>query len=645
MKQYPMFARLAHTPRRASLLTLVWLLLGPAMLHAQTYDYGNAWYDPGADYLRFKVAEDGIYRVSAQQLVQAGFDTTGIDPANLHLRYRGVEQFIHIEPAQNGNWEYLEFFGRRNDGGLDTLLYVDAYTRLADPTIHPNPLVSTFSDTSVYYFHADNLPGLRLQTPFLGSVPPPLLIEEITKTSVVEFLPGNGATFRTDGGSHYDIFQALNSEWTTGEGYVGQSFSPSNDILLPIPTPHALNNAPARLFLRMESLQPWPQGFEISLNGVLLRVDTLNGIFANSYELAYPFPFVSDTQLLRIHIDPLTSQVSDKNFLNFAAISYNAETDLDGASTVAFPVSNPAMVYYQFHDVASGSIAVAHDLLNQVRYTDTIHGDSLGIWVVGQANPGLFYLSADLGILTPSISPGIGSNLSDAGNSANMVLITSRELDASAQAYRNYRQGSTVNPLNVKIVYTDEIYEEFGNGSPHPLAIKRFCKYAIDQWAVKPDYFLIWGKGKADIRAGGINHVPAYGEPVSDIMYISSFATWVPTTEAVIGRVPIQTDQQGFDYLDKLATYEGIADAPWMRNGVFVSGALDTTALRPINYYMDSVAADFRMGPMNGRAMTYSWLNSVLEDSSGIGQDSVINGGAILVYLFGVNYTYTGINH
>jgi hypothetical protein len=400
----------------------------------------------------------------------------------------------------------------------------------------------------------------------------------------------------------------------------------------------------------MESLQPWQQGYEISLNGNLLQVDTIQGIFTRSYELAYPFPFVGDTQLLRIHIDPTDlPKYRNKNFLNFAALTYNAQTDLDGGSTVTFPVNNPAMVYYQFHDVAPGNIAVAYDLLNQVRYTDTIHGDSLGIWIASQANPGLIHLSADIGILTPSISPGIGSNLSNTGNSANMVLITSRALEASAQAYRNYRQGSTVNPLNVKIVYTDEIYAEFGNGSPHPLAIKRFCKYAIDEWAVKPDYFLLWGKGKSDIRAGGINHVPAYGEPVSDIMYISKFFSDTthldPMTEAVIGRVPIQTDQQGFDYLDKLATYEGIADAPWMRNGIFVSGALDTTALVPINHFIDSVASDFRMGPMNGRAMTYSWLNAVLEDSSGIDQDSMINGGASLVYLFGIHHTDMGIDH
>ena len=138
--------------------------------------------------------------------------------------------------------------------------------------------------------------------------------------------------------------------------------------------------------------------------------------------------------------------------------------------------------------------------------------------------------------------------------------------------------------------------------------------------------------------------MPAYGEPVSDIMYVSSFTTLDPTTQAVIGRVPIQSDQQGFDYLDKLATYEGIADAPWMRNGVFVSGALDTTALVPINHYMDSVASDFRMGPMNGRAMSYSWLNAVLEDSSGIDQDSVINGGASVVYLFGIHHPFRNLD-
>ncbi len=64
-----MFARLAHTFSGMTFLLLIGLLWPTGSVNAQTYDYGNAWYNSNVDYLRFKVATDGIYRVSAQQSV------------------------------------------------------------------------------------------------------------------------------------------------------------------------------------------------------------------------------------------------------------------------------------------------------------------------------------------------------------------------------------------------------------------------------------------------------------------------------------------------------------------------------------------------------------------------------------------------
>jgi hypothetical protein len=244
-----MFPRLAHTPQRVFLLLLVWLLLGSTVLHAQTYDYGNAWYNPNADYLRFKVAEDGIYRVSAQQLMQAGFDTTGIDPSNLHLLYRGVEQFIHIEPAQNGNWEYPGIFWTQKRWWL-------GYATLRGYLHTPGRCYPSPQSTCFYVFG------------YFGLLFP---CRQPAWIAVAGAIFGFGATTFGDRGDRqnkypgvpswewghfsrgwrqctYDIFHALNPEWTQGKAMSGSPFLRPTTSCLPISDAACLEQCPRQTF-------------------------------------------------------------------------------------------------------------------------------------------------------------------------------------------------------------------------------------------------------------------------------------------------------------------------------------------------------------------------------------------------------------
>lgn len=646
MKKYLMHTTFAPRTIARLLGLAIGLFLVPQILLSQPVDYGNAWYNPATNYLKIKVWRDGIYQISPQQLIQQGFDTTGIAPANLHLLYRGVEQYIHID-ADSAGWYGLEFFGRRNDGGLDTLMYVNPYSRTADGSLHPNPNISTFSDTSFYYFYADNQPGLRLQSPFIGLMPPPVVREEYTKTSILEYHPSTSYPEFVYHTTMYDIFTNLNPDWTFGEGYVGTNFYEMIPFQAKIPTPHATNSGPAQLHLRFQSHRPWTQKYTISLNGNVLLVDTTTGLFIKNLDIPITSP-LPDTSVLRVEVATLTQGMSSSSFMNLAAITYPASTELDSFEyTVVFPVQNTALEYYRFRNLRQPNDAVAHDLINHMRYQVDVQADSLGLWIPPQPIPGLIYLAGDSVIhnVMPirQVTP---SYLSATSNGANMVLITSRELATSAAAYKYYRQESATNPLNVKIVYTDEIYQEFGNGTPHPLAIKRFCSYALDHWAVKPDYFLIWGKGKLKIREGGINHVPVYGEPFSDHMYLSSLRrdTLIYRPNAAIGRVSILNDQQGLDFITKLATYEETPDAPWMRNGIFVKHGTDTTMLRSIDDFTDEFAFPFRGPQTVGRALDYDILDSALISTPPLTQNAAINQGASLLWMFGISLDLMGFN-
>src|SRR5690606_24715846 len=100
----------------------------------------------------------GIYRVSFQALQQAGF--TNGDPRKLQLFHRGKEQAIYVEGESDGalgSGDFIEFYGRRNDGTLDSTLYLI-------PAQQPHRYYNLFSDTTAYFLTAGSSNGKRMAT-------------------------------------------------------------------------------------------------------------------------------------------------------------------------------------------------------------------------------------------------------------------------------------------------------------------------------------------------------------------------------------------------------------------------------------------------------------------------------------------------
>ena len=57
----------------------------------------NDWIDYNQTYFKIKIAEDGIYRISRQELISAGVPTSSIDPRSLSLYRNGTEIAIHVQ--------------------------------------------------------------------------------------------------------------------------------------------------------------------------------------------------------------------------------------------------------------------------------------------------------------------------------------------------------------------------------------------------------------------------------------------------------------------------------------------------------------------------------------------------------------------
>ena len=117
------------------------------------------WITYTQTYVKLSIAQTGLYRITTAELQQAGIPTRQLDPTTLQLFHRGVEQAIYVAGEADRHLDdpdFIEFYGRANDGAQDSLLY-------RPTSAQPHIYYSLFSDTAAYFLTwRDGQPGRRM---------------------------------------------------------------------------------------------------------------------------------------------------------------------------------------------------------------------------------------------------------------------------------------------------------------------------------------------------------------------------------------------------------------------------------------------------------------------------------------------------
>ncbi len=86
----------------------------------------NGWINHNQTYVKFKVAKDGIYRIDRNTLIAINNEFVTVNPKNLQVFARGVEQAIYVHGEDDFSFDpsdYIELYCKKNDGFLDSLMY------------------------------------------------------------------------------------------------------------------------------------------------------------------------------------------------------------------------------------------------------------------------------------------------------------------------------------------------------------------------------------------------------------------------------------------------------------------------------------------------------------------------------------------
>jgi hypothetical protein len=121
---------------------------------------GQEWINFSQSYYKIPVAKNGIYRLTYLDLQNAGLPIGSIDPQTIQIFHRGIEQAIYIEgedDAQLNPVDFIEFYGKENDGTLDAELYKPS-------NLQPHAYYNLYNDTTCYFLTYNAVPGKRMAT-------------------------------------------------------------------------------------------------------------------------------------------------------------------------------------------------------------------------------------------------------------------------------------------------------------------------------------------------------------------------------------------------------------------------------------------------------------------------------------------------
>ncbi|MBI4929964.1 MAG: hypothetical protein HY841_04315 [Bacteroidetes bacterium] len=643
---------------------------------SQPQIYWNEWINFSQTYYKIPIAKNGIYRLDFQTLSNAGINPLTKDSRNFQIFFRGQEQYIYVED-KNGNDtldtnDYIEFYGQKNDGSLDSVLYKgDLYDK---PVRQPNPYYSLFNDTSAYFLTWNNLTANNRIVPdtdtAYSSIPQTnYFMKEIIIENHTNYYAGK--------------FTAQNinfPEYHEAEGWSGVDFDeyvPTNKFTVTFNTSNTCSVCPQQTEIKLALMgesndyaTTYNHKFNLKYKDVLgnyisFDTDSFNGY--SLFDSAYYLPsatFGASTELVvtALSVAPATAS---RNTVPYAVMKFPHNMNLENKTYYEMFVpdnssqqSKSNFSFTNFND--SSSSAYLYDFTNHLKIQMTNSGGAYKALVPNAFNASEKFCvvkSENHFLSVPSIKPvrgtGFFTDYSAMAADSAYIIITHNSLMSGALAYQNYRADPSTSGgggHNVIVADIDELYDQFAYGIPkHPFAIRHFADYCTDVFPSLPqDLFLIGKSIQTDLirnnysDPSGINYanclVPSIGFPTSDNMLVAVLNGNLMKPAIPLGRLAAKNNPDITNYLDKVRKYEHPLPNPdeWMKHIIHLRGG-DTPSLQgEITTYLLGYETTLEDTSFGGYVHTFKKNSSLPTQTAPT--DSIrglINNGVSLITFFG----------
>jgi hypothetical protein len=564
--------------------------------------FGNEWIKENQKYLKIKVAENGIYRISHSQLADKSFIPSNLNPKNFQLFHNGVEVPIYVEGEANNLFEsdeYVEFYGRKNDGKLDETLY--------NPIgLQPNPDVSLYDNHSYYYLTVSETPGKRYTNTSIsvnGLNPEPYIIYTASANYAEAYYPGS-----------YLIDVMSLSEYIEGEGYLGALNSLGATQTKTLNTPNSVSSSfvPTLSYYvagRSNAASTDAGGnnhhLQISISGNQLVDTKFRGYNTLRGTVNLTNNMLAENTAVNFSSINDIGAATDFQAVGYARITYARNTDASNLNALSFRVSNSNPLLLLNFNNNNWAEATLLDETNQKRYVGVKAGSTTSFIIENSGNNQV-HLAANGGYKVPVAVENVTFNLvKSSAYSAKLLIVTHKNLLTSANEYAAYKVSKG---FSTSVITTEDIYDQFYYGQHHPLAIKNLARYLLlsSNTVQKPEYLLLLGKGyetpKFNLEA---DLVPTMGFPASDSYLTSEIVDNSMAPALATGRVPAKTNEEVLVYLNKVKKYDLQGNSLWRKNIINITGGSGSAEDEQFSSYLRNLTAIAAKEHFGARPINY----------------------------------------
>lgn len=634
---------------------LIYILFLLLPLTARSQVYGNEWIQYNQSYYKIQVTETGMHRITYAALAASGFPVNSSDPRYFQLYFRGQQQTVYVAGQGDGQFnpgDYIDFFGIRNDGTPDSVLYFQ-------PGWQGNQKVNLYTDTASYFLTTGSSFGLRFVTeldnnfgawntsPFYWA-----LVEQGYRSAYNEgaFYSSFQKDARYQSGEGYASIYT--NAQTVNQGWTGDFANLKNTMYTAGPQA-SLSVWAAGASNPSSNLANFDHNHKVSFGSAQIDSNLFDFSF-NRYTLnASASSVAASANVYSVGFSPAPSSPSTRNALSYVRALLPQTYNLSNRSShILYVPNNAAQAKYTL------SISNFNALNSPVYLYDVSNGKRIqvqnvsGNWLVvvpngGSGNKQCILTSDSATIKVSNIQavnsagavPGKFRDFSGMYSNRDYLIITSGFFWNEALQYGAYRNLSGYNSL---VLDVRELYDQFGFGmNGHPLGIYRFLNYARQQWNIKPKAIFIIGKSyfpdqvRLNPAVAAQNYIPAMGYPPTDNNYVYE-NTSPPRHHTPIGRLAARTPADVSNYLLKVQQNEQNHPAEWMKKALHFAGGFSQAEQNLFKSYLDTYKASWQDSAMAGRALFFGKSsNAPVSQTVADSLKKIINNGVALMTFFG----------
>lgn len=539
---------------------------------------------------KLSVTADGVYKLDYTFLKNIGFNPDGLDPRKLQL-FAGEHGML---PQANATPRAIDLqqlaihavgFDDGKFDGSDYLLFYaqgpDSYQLLPSKSTfrYENNI---FSDKNFYYLTLGTTNGLRMS-----------------------LLPDTAGTFpivtEFDDFGYYETDQS--NELHSGRTWYGERFDATLEYTIRFDLSNVIDASTIKLVTGVMARSFSPSSFTFSINNVTVDEQTVPVVLDERYAIigadvhdtvsvnaATVSASTRTNQDVKVRFTKATSGTSI-GFLDYILLHVKRTLSLYGDQKIFSSLKSLDQPISRYTITQCPSDGLVWDI------TDPVHPS---VQATSFISPALSFAapSGDLRkyiVLSnrnyPSPAPeGDVPNQNVRGIGAtDLLIVTAPDFITEAERLASHRRSK--NGLNVSVVTTTQVYNEFSGGKQDVTALRDLVKHLYDKGTGIKNV-LLFGRGSYDYKdklSFNKNFVPIYQsrnslnplETYASDDYIGFVETlegnWgesppeAHTLDVGIGRVPVKKVEEAAAWVDKVIAYENQNWGSWRKRILFAA--------------------------------------------------------------------------